>query len=270
VEQARDAVSPGPSAAATPTERGRAYLRQGDADKALQELNQAVQRNPSDARAHALRARCHLLQKDPGQAMLDAEEAIRLDPKSAEGYASRGAVWLQRGDAGRAVQDCTVALSHDPNLTVAYLTRAVAALLSNQKLDQAIKDCDAAIQLEPKSAYAYTLRGTLHQKRGADQETLRDWEKAIEIAPRNADVRAALGREYAGWSDHEKVIEHLGEALKLKAWPAREEAQLRNLLSYAYLRHGSLQSERGNRQLAILIWTEGLRHDPRRRTSITS
>jgi Flp pilus assembly protein TadD len=63
---------------------------------------------------------------------------------------------------------------------------------------EAIDDYSKVLALTPKNADAYFWRGVAHQRRGDRDQAVRDYEKALKVAP-------------ATWTSREKAE----EALKL-------------------------------------------------------
>lgn len=69
--------------------------------------------------------------------------------------------------------------------TGSYLNRGVAYGKKGQ-YDQAIVDFNKAIELNPRDAAAYYNRGISYEKRGQHDRAILDFTKAIEINPRYA------------------------------------------------------------------------------------
>src|ERR1700683_4026909 len=63
--------------------RGAAYIRKREYDRAIQDLDQHIQRSPKDAQAFQSRGTAYSLKGQNDRAIEDFNQATRLDPKSA-------------------------------------------------------------------------------------------------------------------------------------------------------------------------------------------
>ena len=61
--------------------RGNAYARKGDLDRALADYDEAIRLDPKLALAYYNRGNAYAKMGDPDRALADYNEAIRLDPK---------------------------------------------------------------------------------------------------------------------------------------------------------------------------------------------
>ena len=115
------------------TDRGLAYARKGDLDRALADYN----------------------------------KALRLDPKLALAYAGRGNAYAKKGDLDRAFADCKEANSPRSEACAPRPTTTeglVYARKGDLLLNRAITDCDEAIRLDPKLARPTTTGPRLCQQ----------------------------------------------------------------------------------------------------------
>jgi len=78
-------------------------------------------------------------------------------------------------------------------LAVYHCNRA-ACLLHLSRYENAIEDCDVAILLNKKYVKAYVRRMTAYEKTERTEEALRDAKSALEIDPRNMDLRKHVKR----------------------------------------------------------------------------
>jgi Tfp pilus assembly protein PilF len=63
---------------------------------------------------------------DLDRALTDLNHALDIDPRYIFAYDNRGDVWRKRGDLARAIADYTKALQIDPGFTTSYLGRGRA------------------------------------------------------------------------------------------------------------------------------------------------
>jgi len=60
--------------------------------------------------------------------------------------------------------------------------------------DLALEDADVSLIIDPNDSSAWDLRATAYQGLGDIDQAIADWEKALEIEPDNADIRANLAK----------------------------------------------------------------------------
>ena len=82
---------------------GKAYYRQGEYDRALNDVSEAIRLNPRLSTTYAKRGVIFERKGEYGNAIDDYTDAIRLDPKSADAYFYRGTAQIpaQAGCGGR-------------------------------------------------------------------------------------------------------------------------------------------------------------------------
>ena len=80
------------------TNRGRAYLRRGQPDRALADFNQAVAVDSRNSRGWANRGDFYQAQGEFDRAVQDYDRAIMADPMDFEAYSQRGNVRLVMGE----------------------------------------------------------------------------------------------------------------------------------------------------------------------------
>ena len=95
--------------------RGVVFLSQGDADRAVQDLDTALRLNASLAVGYASRGSIHLARGSLALAIQDFDKALTLDPENVGVHNDRGVAYWRKGDYGRALQDYSEALNLRPN-----------------------------------------------------------------------------------------------------------------------------------------------------------
>jgi tetratricopeptide (TPR) repeat protein len=177
--------------------RGIAYRRIGDYERALSDYGQAIHLNPTAADAFNNRGNAYRDLRDFDKAVRDYDEAIRLNPEYAHAYNNRGVVYLECGDPVRAAADFDEAIERDFEYANAYRNRGLAR--TDQGLfDLAIGDFDEAFRLDPDighgAEYALALfgRGITRRKKGESGGDA-DIEEAKRLLPGVADLMAEEG-----------------------------------------------------------------------------
>jgi tetratricopeptide (TPR) repeat protein len=178
--------------------RGLAYNKQGEYDRAIAELNRAIALKPNYAEAYCERGIAYSEKGDYGQAMLDYDRSIELNPDSAITYYDRGIVHAHLGKDDMAISDYTRAIELRPNSDT-YLERG-DVFSKKCDYDQAIADYSMAIKLNPKAGIAYSNRGRSLFSKGNYDESWINIHKAQELGYKVPEwflekLKKASGRE---------------------------------------------------------------------------
>ena len=98
--------------------------------------------------------------------------------------------------------------------------------------ERAIADYDKAIELDPKDAAAYYNRGLAYADKGEYERAIADYDKAIELDPKDANPYYGRGLIYKGQGEKEKAIADFEKFLELATdpyWRGKAEEILRDL-----------------------------------------
>jgi tetratricopeptide (TPR) repeat protein len=158
--------------------RGNAYVKKREYDRAIEDFDRAIQFKPDYAMAYNNRGLAYDDKKDYDRAIQDYDRAIQLKLDHAETYNNRGVAYANKGQYYRAIQDYDRAIQLKLDLAEAYNNRG-NAYVKRKEYDRAIQDYDWAIQLEPDDAAAYYNRGGAYyfkkeyDKAWADVKTFR-------------------------------------------------------------------------------------------------
>ena len=167
---------------------------------AIEDFNKAIRINPNYAMAYNNRGNAYAKKGDFDRAIIDYTKAIQLNPDSADAYYNRGNAYYNKGDFNRAIADYTKTIQLNPDYADDYNNRG-AAYHSKGDFDHAIIDYTKAIQLNPDSADAYYNRGEawLHLKEWGkarlDLAAARDME---------VDIIASFHNEYESVEAYER------------------------------------------------------------------
>ena len=110
------------------------------------------------------------------RAIADYNAAIELDPNNTVAYNNRGNAWYIKGDLDSAIDDYNAAIGLKPNYARAYYNKG-NAWRRKGNFDKAIADYDAAIRLDPNYAEAYNNRGVAWARKGDDAKAKIDFMK---------------------------------------------------------------------------------------------
>ncbi len=132
------------------TNRGLAYKRKGQWDRAIADYSEAIRLKSDDAQAFNNRGNAYFHKGQLDRAIKDYDDAIRLQPDLAEAFSNRGNVYRKKG-----------------------------------RFDRAIKDYDDAIRFKPDNAQVFADRGLAYEKKGEPSQALLDFEKAYALGFRH-------------------------------------------------------------------------------------
>jgi tetratricopeptide (TPR) repeat protein len=168
--------------------RGGAYLRKRQFDRAIADLDQAIQRDPKYALAFQSRGTAYSLKGQNERAIEDFTQAIRLDPKSAAALYSRGGVYNAQGQYDRAIQDLDQALRMKPDLPPVFFAATFhergLAYAGKSQYGRAIQDYDQAIRLYPNLTQAVTDRDAAQRALRQAARAEADLAKATQVKPK--------------------------------------------------------------------------------------
>lgn len=169
--------------------RGIAYGRKGQFDRAIQDHDQAIRLDPSYAKAFLNRGDAHDSKGQYVRALEDYDQAIRLDPSNAYAWNNRCLTRAIVGRLDQALADCNESLRLVPDDPDHLDSRGLVHLMAS-RLDAAIADYDAVLRLDPKHAHALYGRGIARQRKG-DAAGAADIAAAVEI---QADIAREMAK----------------------------------------------------------------------------
>ena len=246
-----------PPTAATYIDLGIVYLRAGDTDKALGQIEAGLNAPPSslpkpdwdaaiaDLRkvlaANPGRAEVHnmlgllLGRKGAGSSEVAAEfrEAVRLRPNFAEAHNNLGLVLAQSDDDEAALAAFREAIRIRPNYADAHANLGAALLPTDG--EQAIRELEKAVALEPTSVKAQFNLATAYgasPKYGSAKE-IELLQKVIATSPAFARAHLALGKALLQDGKVPEAIGELQEAARLDPQSGEAHYQLGLAMSRA-------------------------------------
>jgi tetratricopeptide (TPR) repeat protein len=157
--------------------RGLAYYRQHDYDRAFSDLTEAVRLDPKYA---IYRGRAYYEMRDYDRAIGDLTVAIQLDPRDADAYFVRADAYRDKGEYEHAIGDFSGVIRLNPRSASAYYERCWAQVVVSH-LQEAVSDCNEALLIRPKYAAALDSRGFAYWKLGQLDNAIADFSEALKI-----------------------------------------------------------------------------------------
>lgn len=140
-----------PTTAADFLKRARNYIKVGNYEQAIADLNRVLELTPNDPAAYMDRGVAYFRSGDFATAMNDFNKAILLNPSSAEAYYNRGAAYFEGHDLRSAIVDFDTAISLKPDYDQAYFSRGYAKEQSGDK-QGAMADYQKVLQISKNPA----------------------------------------------------------------------------------------------------------------------
>ena len=138
--------------------RGNAYSRKGDFDRAIEDYGLAIQFNPNYDKAFNNRGVAFQKKGELDRAIKDFNEAIQLNPNYGNAFANRAETYQKKFDFAHAALDYDDAIRLEPNLEVIWNGRCWTRAILGQ-LQTALADCNKALLLQPDDPAAYDFAG---------------------------------------------------------------------------------------------------------------
>lgn len=154
-------------------------------------LNDNVEKAPDFARPYSNRGVAYWKLKQYDRAIDDLTRAITLDPEYRDALYNRGVVYEEVGEYSRAVEDYTRVIALDKDEVIVYYNRGVAYFRLGEFV-KAADDFSRAIAIRADYTDAYTNRGATYFNLGEYDKAVADYTRALEIDPENTQARSSL------------------------------------------------------------------------------
>lgn len=196
---------------ATATRDPESYVAQAEAlfadGKLLQAIDtylEAINAQADNASLYAALARVQIFAGKYDEALVNTENSLLLNPDNPTAHALRGWAFTQKGDFLAADESINDALQLDPNNGPAHAYKAFLygrMFETNQgpyvdPIQVAIEESNVAISLAPNSLEAHWARAYILFITGNYEDAIQEYQRAIEINSRIAEIHLQLGVTY--------------------------------------------------------------------------
>jgi len=169
---------------------GLAQLKQGKLAEAVASLQVALQRNPKASGAQMFLGIAYYQMNHFEQARDALQQEIAVNPENPEALMWLGITELAAGNPGEAVVPLDKAAELSPKDINILDYRGRAHLLVS-------KDSYARMYaLDPNSWRMHRLSAQIYSESNQHKEAIREYEAAIKLAPKQADLYEELGDQY--------------------------------------------------------------------------
>jgi serine/threonine protein kinase/Tfp pilus assembly protein PilF len=201
--------------------RGLLWLKRGDLDKAVADLESAIKLDEKLYQAHESLAQARLRQKRHDEAVEQITRAIALAPKLPSLYRGRAAFNLARKDPKRAQRaqalrdlDQAIQLEAPGNAVLALDQTNRAKLLAREDHDEAaLAACESALRAIPDHAPAHELRLELLRKLKRYGELIKSCDVLLAKGKTSADLYEQRGLARQDQRDYAGAIEDFTQAI---------------------------------------------------------
>ncbi len=171
--------------------RGLAFSRMRFHEYALPDYDRAIELDPTLAEAYILRAGARFARNDLAGAAADYDHALETGAAPTRVYFLRADIRRRLGDEAGAAADQAEGLRREPRDELSWVGRAENRLGDPPA---ALADVEEALKLNPQSAPGLQLKAhILGERLGRTDEAVRVLDRAVELLPDNAAVRAGRG-----------------------------------------------------------------------------
>lgn len=235
--------------------RGNAYGRKGEDEKALRDYEQAIRFNPANAGAYVNRGLIYANRGDHDAAVQDYNEALRFDPKMYQALYNRGLSRRDDGDLESAERDLTEVIRLNSKFAPAYVNRAMINLRKG-RLDRALSDYASVAKIDPTIGEIYAGRALVYLKKRAYARADANLEKATQLKTRNlpgtlnslAWLRATCPEKSV--RNGKKAVEAALQVCELTYW---SDGSYLDTLAAAYAENGQFENAVKFQELALSL-----------------
>lgn len=195
--------------------QGALYLKQGANDKALEHFSGMISKSIGATKdVFGSRAVIYLKRGQINEALADLDQAIKLDPNFYDGHMNRGTANAMLGRSKEALADFDQALKLNPNSADARINRAII-LINLARPKDALLDADNAVSIAPENTKAHLLRAQVFLTLGRVQDALSEYEVILRLNPREPMAFLNRGEVYLFLKDMAAAKRDLSQACQL-------------------------------------------------------
>lgn len=240
--------------------RGKAWVEQGEYDKAVADFTLALQFiDPNDriniGIAYNERALVWDCKGEYEKAIADCNRALANYPDFGPAYINRGLAWHNISENDRAIADYNQALrivdpSDATNVAVIYDQRG-NAWSAKKEYEKAIADYNQSLRADPNRAETYHNRGVTWKDLGEYDNAIADFDQALRLAPNDVQTLTNRGVAWEKKGEFARALDDFNQAI-----------QFNPDLADGFFHRGAAWERRGEYCKAVADYKEAIRRDP--------
>lgn len=188
-----------------------ALAQKGQVQAAEKQILVAKQLDPKDPTVHLDLARIYSVQKKMPEAQNEFEDTLRLDQDDTKALAQFADFLTARSQSVRALALVQQYVSSNPNNASGHVVLGTLDFES-KSYSAAQAEFDRAIQIDPKDAEAYVRLGKLYEAEGRTELAIAPYRKALDLQP-NAPLATLVGNLYLDEGDFKTARKYYVDAL---------------------------------------------------------
>lgn len=177
----------------------RAFLYNGQFDKATRVINELLKREKDSASGWYWKAKIEFAEGRWGAAIQHLEKATKMLPSFVDAHAEKGLIYLANQRYQEAEEAFSRAIEYDKKDARSYIGRA-KALSKMDRWGAAIQSINSFLEIIPDSREGWFMKAELLLDKGRHQEAERAFAKYLEMEP--LDPR--------GWCERGIALQSLG------------------------------------------------------------
>jgi len=197
-----------PSDPFTYLNRGIAYEKKGQFEKAILDYDKVISIEPNLIDAYNKRGNSYLVLSKYEEAIADFSKAIQINPYSTEAYNNRGNAYIGIFNCDLAIADFSEVIKINPSFAEAYNNRGIAYCYKGDN-DKALTDFNEALRINHDYASAYNNRGNVYSGLGKLDRALTDFNTAIRIDSTFADAYYNRAMLYFKRKEYNRALQDL-------------------------------------------------------------
>lgn len=170
---------------------GSAYAQAGQLARALEVLSQTISTGQADSAAYETRGKCHVLLQEWPAAVSDLSYAIENGQAEPDVYAARGSSLYHIGQFESALDDLTYAIENGHDEAEVYAARATC-FFNLKEYESAVGDYSRALDAGDANSSWLTARGIANIMIGRDEDGIQDLANMILGLPSGYEIELTV------------------------------------------------------------------------------
>lgn len=176
--------------------------------------NDTIKKNPNNATAFLNRGNAFKKSGDYERALSDYNKGILLNKSIPEAFYNRGMVYFEIGNYDLAIADFLASLKINQKYLQAYIQLG-NAYYSTGKIDLSLRTYQQVIAFDSLQSAAYTGVANVYYSLGKKDEAMQYYNKALNLNPKDADTYYNRANAYVSDGNLELAIIDYNNAIKL-------------------------------------------------------